>query len=372
MKKVKYLLLIGVSLLFIGCGSAGNSNSNINVASSGDEITNNNGGFSKSFKKEDSHFFVVSGGSSLISDLAEWKSQVSDIESFLTIADNILLADEVSTLPGVNEKLGSMLTYQAINTGLSFGFVIETLQDGAGFTFSESESGTPQLGFEDALSVGDIDDYEDDDWQLSLLDGATMMAFGIEIRHSRFAPGESITLYSNNESVAVIDLGALPETGNGDYFIGIISDVPFDKIGFNEDPDGDDIAIADMLFAKVIDDNIPLTLDPVANKNTLWPPNHKMVDIIIEANALQEDGLPVTLTATVSSNEPENGTGDGNTAPDWTEPAIDQDNGIISLQLRSERSGGGDGRVYAITINATDESGNTCTVIVEILVPHDK
>ena len=97
-----------------------------------------------------------------------------------------------------------------------------------------------------------------------------------------------------------------------------------------------------------------------------------MVDIVIEANAFDNSGFPVTLSAFVASNEPEDGLGDGDTAPDWTEPVIDQDNGIITLQLRAERSGTGDGRVYTITIVATDEAGNASTVDVPLVVPHDK
>ena len=50
---------------------------------------------------------------------------------------------------------------------------------------------------------------------------------------------------------------------------------------------------------------------------------------------------------------------------------IDQQNGILSLQLRGERSGSGDGRVYTITITATDESNNDSQAEVKIIVPHD-
>lgn len=64
--------------------------------------------------------------------------------------------------------------------------------------------------------------------------------------------------------------------------------------------------------------------------------------------------------------------GDGNTSPDWTEPVIDQGNGIITFQLRAEHSGKGNGRVYKITITAVDTSNNTATANVEITVPHDK
>ena len=62
--------------------------------------------------------------------------------------------------------------------------------------------------------------------------------------------------------------------------------------------------------------------------------------------------------------------GDGNTASDWD--LVDIDSGIITLRLRAESSGSGDGRIYTITITATDEAGNSSTSGVEIIVPHDK
>ena len=36
--------------------------------------------------------------------------------------------------------------------------------------------------------------------------------------------------------------------------------------------------------------------------------------------------------------------------PDWTVPTIDQDKGIITLQLRAERSGKGKSRINTVTI----------------------
>lgn len=114
------------------------------------------------------------------------------------------------------------------------------------------------------------------------------------------------------------------------------------------------------------------TLHPEPDKGILWPPNHEMVDIVVEANASDDSGSPVTLTAVVTSNEPIDGLGDEDTAPDWAEPAIDQETGTITLQLRAERSGSGDGRVYTITITATDESNNSSEANIAIIVPHDK
>jgi hypothetical protein len=131
------------------------------------------------------------------------------------------------------------------------------------------------------------------------------------------------------------------------------------------------VTIGNWLVRPHVDDISP-TLAPVPDKTTLWPPNHKMVTVSIVANASDDSGGPITLGAIVSSNEPENGLGDGDTAPDWTTPVIDQTTGIITLQLRAERSGKGNGRVYTVTITATDESGNTTQASVDITVAHSQ
>ncbi len=125
------------------------------------------------------------------------------------------------------------------------------------------------------------------------------------------------------------------------------------------------------ITVKVIDTQAP-TLAPVADKNLLWPPNHKMVDVTIMTHTDDNSGGTANLAVTVSCNEPVNGSGDGQTSSDWVVNRIDQDNGIISLQLRAERSGQGNARVYTVTITATDAAGNSSSADVNILVPHDK
>ena len=57
---------------------------------------------------------------------------------------------------------------------------------------------------------------------------------------------------------------------------------------------------------------------------------------------------------------------DGATASDW------DITGDLTVDLRAERSGKGDGRVYTITVECTDDSGNSSQSIVEVKVPHDQ
>ena len=68
----------------------------------------------------------------------------------------------------------------------------------------------------------------------------------------------------------------------------------------------------------------------------------------------------------VSSNQPINGTGDGNTAPDWVIT------GPLALQVRAERAGNLNARIYTIAVACTDASGNESTKNVVVTVAHDQ
>jgi uncharacterized repeat protein (TIGR01451 family) len=99
----------------------------------------------------------------------------------------------------------------------------------------------------------------------------------------------------------------------------------------------------------------------------LWPPNHKM-HLITLTGATDPDGDVVTLTVTgVTQDEPLNGPADGNTSPDATPgPASNQ------VNLRAERAGTGDGRVYRIGFSGSDGRGGSCTGTATVGVPHDQ
>ena len=90
------------------------------------------------------------------------------------------------------------------------------------------------------------------------------------------------------------------------------------------------------------------------------------------ANACDNSGGTVTLSAIISSSEPSSDLWPNDLFPDWTLPMIDQEAGTIDLSLRAECSPKCSVRTYTITITAEDEAGNQSSSTLEIIAPHDK
>ncbi|MGH9753919.1 MAG: VWA domain-containing protein, partial [Blastocatellia bacterium] len=111
----------------------------------------------------------------------------------------------------------------------------------------------------------------------------------------------------------------------------------------------------------------PTVTEASANPSVLWPPNHKMVNVMVNYTVTDNCPLPANACVlSVTSNEPIDGTGDGDTAPDWE--IIDAHN----VRLRAERAGTGTGRIYTIAITCTDNVGSSSRKTVTVTVPHNR
>ncbi len=109
-------------------------------------------------------------------------------------------------------------------------------------------------------------------------------------------------------------------------------------------------------------DTTPPVIDSlVASPNTLWSPNHKMVAVTIGA-VLHDlvDPAPAARIVGVASNESIGAAGD------W------EITGQLAVNLRAERDGPAPGRIYTITVEGRDVSGNTTLANVYVTVPHHK
>lgn len=102
-----------------------------------------------------------------------------------------------------------------------------------------------------------------------------------------------------------------------------------------------------------------------ASPSVLWPPNHKLVPVTVSVNTT---GSAATCRiVSVTSNQSVNGTGNGNTSPDWVVT------GDLTVLLRAERAGNiKTDRVYTITVECADAFGNTARTSVFVTVPHDQ
>jgi hypothetical protein len=118
-------------------------------------------------------------------------------------------------------------------------------------------------------------------------------------------------------------------------------------------------------------DTTPPSLVVTLSPDMLWPPNHELRQII--ANISENDICdpnPMVNLSSISSNEPDNGLGDGDFPNDIQNASFGTDD--RSFYLRAERSGVGTGRIYTTEYSATDASGNTTSASAVVTVPHDK
>lgn len=132
----------------------------------------------------------------------------------------------------------------------------------------------------------------------------------------------------------------------------------------NSDSASDTVIVMDTIAPQ-----ITVTTDTVS----LWPPNHKyeyfdLDDFVISVwdncPNVTEDDVNITYA---SSDEPENGQGDGNTYDD-----IVISEGCKNIAVRKERQGGENGRVYTIQFKLDDGNNQVDSAYCYIHVPHNQ
>jgi hypothetical protein len=101
-----------------------------------------------------------------------------------------------------------------------------------------------------------------------------------------------------------------------------------------------------------------------ATPDVLEPANHKLVPVTVVVEVADAiDPMPRCTVVDVTANEAIIGPGSGNTDFDWQILAE------LEVELRAERSGQGEGRVYTVHVSCADASGNEATSSVEVTVP---
>jgi hypothetical protein len=116
-----------------------------------------------------------------------------------------------------------------------------------------------------------------------------------------------------------------------------------------------------------IDQKSPVISGMPAAGCTLSPPNQKLVIVATVTASDALSGLaPGSFSVTGTSNEPAN----DSKSPDIV--ITPNGTGGYVVQLRADRLGSGNGRIYTLTATANDLAGNTATVTASCAVPHDQ
>lgn len=119
-------------------------------------------------------------------------------------------------------------------------------------------------------------------------------------------------------------------------------------------------------------DVAPPAITIAGSPGEVWPANHmyktfSLADFVTGVTDGSTSGLSLAdvYIVSVSSDEPDDasGAGDGNTTNDIK--IVD----CQTVQLRAERQGSGNGRVYTVTVAAEDASGNVGTASFQVHVP---
>jgi hypothetical protein len=162
-----------------------------------------------------------------------------------------------------------------------------------------------------------------------------------------------------------LDAGATAaDNYDGDLIVAIVTGNPVNtsvvgtyKVTYDVADSSGNRAVQLIRTVQVVDTIAPeVTLS--TDKDLLWPPNHKMVDVLVDGGARDGGaGLASVLLTLVD----EYGEYDM-TLADFGSP----------VALEAWRDGKDkDGRVYTLTVVATDQAGNSTTRSVEVIVPHD-
>ncbi len=181
-------------------------------------------------------------------------------------------------------------------------------------------------------------------------------------------PGKCGAIVNYQEPTAIGDLKVelTAGLGSGSFFpVGTTTEVYSATDGA-----GNSMSCKFNVIVKEIENGPPvITLSK--NSVRIWPPNGQkftvnIIDYIKSVSGNCSISIDDVVISKVTSDEERNGTGDGNTLDDIV---ISDD--CQSVDLRAERKGNGNGRVYTIYLAVSDGDGNIDKAQIIAYVPHD-
>ncbi len=227
-------------------------------------------------------------------------------------------------------------------------------------------------GDPDHLIIGDLNAYDKEDPIDVLVDNGytdLVLAYEGELAYSYVFDGQLGYLDHAlaNESLTSQVTGATVWNINADEPDLIDYDMTFKKDPQDELYEPNAYRSSDhdpVIVGLALESNAaPVCEAAVPSQSSLWPPNHKFIQIDI-LGVTDPEGDPFTIIIdSIFQDEAVDAPDSGNTAPDG------QGVGTSSAQVRAERVGTGNGRVYHIAFTATDDGGASCSGVVQVGVP---
>lgn len=275
--------------------------------------------------------------------------------SFGTVFDSNINPTPAGLAVGITDALDVCCWHDSYNSFPSFLGVLATYNNGAAAAIGGVNVTITTMSLTPAtatLNTGDTHTVT-----ANVVDQSGVAQVGVTVYFvvsgANSASGSAVTDASGNASFSYVG------TTQGNDSIEAFADMDGNGVQNGNEPFG---------FAKAEWVNSPPDCSTVtATGPDMWPPNHKLRSFTL-GGATDPDGDAVTLTVTgVTQDEPVDavGNGDGNTSPDATATGA-------SVDLRGERAGGGDGRVYVVSFSGDDGNGATCSGTVAVSVPHDQ
>lgn len=233
----------------------------------------------------------------------------------------------------------------------AFGIALDQFRN----VYITGETTSPDLPLKDAFQTQCLPVFSDTRCGQDVF-VAKLSSDGSKLVYSSFLGGTSQGFYSVEERG--LDIAA--DSRGGAYITGFTFSTDFPIVNAIQHSFGGNLH--DAFVARIVENQSPSCAGATAAPASLWPPNGRLVTVSI-ADVTDPDGDPVTLTVTgIRQDEPLTRAG----IPDATGL------GTPGAQVRADRAGQGDGRVYHLSFEARDDKGGVCTGTVKVCVLHDR
>ncbi len=125
-----------------------------------------------------------------------------------------------------------------------------------------------------------------------------------------------------------------------------------------------------------IDRQPPVIASFAVTPNLLWPPNHRLVEVVPTVSVT--DNCTASVPWIIESIRMNEGDRENTYDPahdQWLEQGFASDDIQVQegrIYLRAERTGRAAGRIYTLILKATDEAGHVTRAEAQVVVPHDQ